>query len=95
MRTGNIEIAGSKLGIHSLEAGDISALGVVAVGTTVYNTSYGVIQWYNGTSWVTPTHTVTGSGGDLRSQPGPGFLCSSKSAPRTPAIILCYQAQPG
>ena len=53
MRTGNIEIAGSKLGIHSLEAGGISALGAVAVGTTVYNSSYGVIQWYNGTSFVT------------------------------------------
>ena len=109
MRTGNIEIAGSKLGIHSLEAGDISALGVVAVGTTVYNTSYGVIQWYNGTSWVTPTHTVTGSGGIYVANPAPGFyvvvnphpehlpsFCATRPSLGSGAsTTLCEYAAPG
>ena len=97
MRVGNIEIAGEKLTPKSMTSAEIAAMASKPVGTIVYNSTYKVLQWWDGTAWQAATYSIGVSGSLGIIQQAPGF-CTIIGASQAPSILIestvdCTSAQ--
>lgn len=74
MKIGNPTTAGAKLVPKSMTVGEISAMTSIPVGTIVYNSTYGNLQYWTGTEWHTQYYSINGSNGISTFASAPGFL---------------------
>lgn len=72
MRTGNISIAGKRMELQSLTSSEIAALTTPLAGTQIYDSTLGVVVFYNGSAWIAGVgdHKVVVSATD----DAPGYL---------------------
>ena len=71
------QLHSNRIEVGTLTSTQRDALSGQAAGTVIYNSTEGIVQHWNGSTWITMSNTFSGSGGSVSTSSRSGYKAVS------------------